>query len=316
MPSVNQDLVRRLLRASPRGLSEKDLKRSFRGKNFKKIVGPMISCGEVLVSLAKVYTLNTSYIPATAIRRPRKSPFRSRLVLLELSRHHGLTLDPSGLAELTGVNSGIVETLIPVGLRQHGTGRLLAKIYIQTAEVKFLSLKRANRGVFNFSSYADVYDVVCAIDKDNSTQDLRFHRGVACDFITRYINNPANDFVNKIDSASTPIIAKALVDDIRTKMVRAGLYDARSLASKVCKYMSEYNSGGRADVFYIDDQFVREAIPYYMDSLFGLRIPKPTVDASSYSELYDWLSRIHSIPSARGLTKSQLDHLLWYIYRK
>lgn len=323
MPGSNQNQVIALLRASPTGtLSEAALKAHFAGKNFAKIVDPMIARGEILRNATREYSINPSYVPPvrTAPARPHITTptvsFLSRHVLVELSTYHGLTLYPSGLAELTTANSAIVESLIPIGLRQHGTGRRLANPYLPNALRVFNERKVATHGVFNFSSHNDVYAVVFQIEQDNSTMDFRFHGGVGCDFITNYILDPRNDFVRKIAPGTAPAIATALVDDIRNQMVAAGLYDARSLASKVCKYFSEFNSSMTADVFYIDDSFVRESIPYYLDYLFGMRVSHSAVEASTYTQLYDWLSLIHTRVTGGALTKSHFDHLLWYIYRK
>ncbi len=325
MPRSNQDQVIALLRSAPAGImSEADLKAHFADKNFSKIVGPMLARCEILKSPLGEYSINPGYAAPAPIRaarsvRPRARvvvPFLSRLTLVELSTYHGLTLYPGGLAELSVSNSDLVESLIPVGLRQHGTGRPLANPYPPLALREFNARKAANRGVFDFSSYRDVYAVVRQIETDNSTGDLRYHRGVACDFIANYIIDPRNDFVRRIAPGTTPVDAVALVDDIRAQLVRAGLYNARSLASKVCKYFSEFNSSGAADVFYIDDSFVRESVPYYMNYLFGVNVPPSVVKRSSYADLYGWLSRIHSRATGGVLSKSKLDHLLWYIYRK
>lgn len=325
MAKENQSRVIALLRASSSGVNESDLKSAFQGKNFKKIVSPMLARGEIIRNPSGIYSINPVYSAPAPTRHPlasaptrtrRKPPFTSRLTLIELSTYHGLTLYPCGLAELTSSNSGIVEGLIPTGLRQHSTGRPLANPYPPLAAKVFADRKAANGGVFNFSSYADVYAVVCQIEKDNSTGDFRYHHGVACDFIANYILANRASFLANIAPGTTPTNATALVDDIRSQLKAAGLYEARSLASKVCKYFSEYNSSKVADVFYIDDSFVRESVPHYMKYFFGITLTSSTVEKSSYAGLYEWLSKIHSRVTGGMISKSKFDHLLWYIYRK
>lgn len=322
MSKTNQTQVIELLREAPSGvMSESSLRNHFRGKNFNKIINPMISRGEIFKNSLGEITLNVNYVApqrarSSIGRNDRRVPFTSRLSLLELANYHGLTLYHSGLAELTKANSDLVEELIPIGLRQHGTGRILANPYPPLALAVFNAKKEANGGMFDFSSYDDVLAVIKQIDTDNSTGDFRFHHGVACEFITNYILDENNGFINKIAHNATIAEAVDLVDDIRNKMTNAGLYNARSLVSKVCKYFSEFNSSFEADLFYIDDKFVRESIPHYMKELFGVDISNQVVNSSSYAQLHNWLTRIHSRVSGGTISKSRLDHLLWYIYRK
>lgn len=240
------------------------------------------------------------------------------LVAAELALSKGLVIDAvSNLVEISTRNSSIVETQIPLGLRQIGTGRLLAKKYLPNARVLYSSIKAAHGGSFPFTSRAAVREVVAKIDKDNGTLDAKNHSSQAIDFITDYIINPRNDFWRKlnVDNAT----ATRLVDDIRTKINLCGFTDARgrkyeprSLPSKVCKYFGEFEYG--SNYFYIDDSVVRKCIKKYMSAYFGVRLTNKAINISTYTDLCDWLARIHTLCPA--LSKSELDHILWYAYRK
>ena len=246
-------------------------------------------------------------------------PLSTRPIAAELRVYRGVTLNPTnGLVDITKANANIVEPLIPAGLRQTGTGRLLAKRYPPRAETLFIRIKDRSGGTFPFRVRNDVRDVVTQIDKDNGTNDAKYHDSQAIDLITNFIIDPTNDFERKMSSAAT---APALVDEIRDLIDRAGFIDRRgkpyrprSLPSKVCKYFSEYEYGKPRDAFYIDDAVVRECIRIYMKEFFNIRLTKARIDSSSYSDLFGWLSQINTLDT--DVLKSELDHLLWYPHKK
>ena len=69
----------------------------------------------------------------------------NRPIATELYMHRGVTLNPTnGLIDITKANANIIEPLIPAGLRETGTRRLLAKRYPPRAENLFAQIKANN----------------------------------------------------------------------------------------------------------------------------------------------------------------------------
>ena len=242
-----------------------------------------------------------------------------RPIAEELRLYHGVTLNPThGLVDITRSNADIIEPLIPHRLRSTVTGDLLSKSYHPNAKNLFDRIKAHNGGAFPFRSRDDVLAVVEQINIDNGTNDAKYHDSQAINLITDFIVDAHNGFEHRIDGR--PGLAPALVDEIRALINAAGFIDRkgkpycpRSLPSKVCKYFSEYEYP-TADAFYIDDAVVRECLRHYLRLYNGIRLTKQQIDSSLYSELFDWLSQLHTFDPS--ITKSELDHILWYPHKK
>lgn len=58
MSGINQQLVLDLLSQAPNGLPEDELKSHFTGKNFKKIVSPMLERREIVIDGSNIYSVN------------------------------------------------------------------------------------------------------------------------------------------------------------------------------------------------------------------------------------------------------------------
>lgn len=289
-----------------------------------------------VVDYANRYIVFKRTVPALAVLTPAPAvvapapvvpapagvihPLSLRPIANELRLYHGLTLNlRTGLVDLTCANSAIIEPIIPMGLRSTATRRILAKRYPPNALNLFNRIKARNGGSFPYRTPDDVREVVRQIDKDNGTNDEKYHDSQAIDLITSFIVDSANDFEHRIDGR--PGLAQALVDEIRGLIDAAGFIDhrgkdyrPRSLPSKVCKYFSEYEYGSIPNAFYIDDAVVRECLRHYMRLFFNIRLTKETIDSSTYTQLFDWLSRLNTLDP--GLSKSELDHLLWFPHKK
>lgn len=342
MSGINQQLVLDLLSQAPNGLTENELKGHFIGKDFKKIVNPMLARSEIAIDGNNIYSINLSYIrqkrTTRSTRRPRPAltaivyprPIVGMSSILEElvcgintpAQRRGITLYPNTiLVELTANNKCIVESCIPPAListyNPRILGRKLAGPYPPHASTVYFShCPGGNGGLFPFSNRAAVLAVVLAIDEDNSTFDARVHRSVACNFFTDYILNPANTFVADLNGSYAAV--KSLPD----KMVAAflassipGRYRALSLASKICKYLHEWCYG--CDKFFIYDSVVRKMLPFYLDYF---HVPHPAFNNAtdfnhiSYSQFYDFMNSIYSHCST-AMAKSELDHIMWYCYR-
>lgn len=343
MSRINQQLVLDLLNQAPNGLPEDELKSHFSGKNFKKIVDPMLSRNELTYDpITTVYSIDQSYIrqrrTTRSVRRPRLAltaiayprPIVGMSSILEEliygvntpTQRRGITLYPNTyLVELTANNKDVVESCIPLALVSTYNPRILRRKLAgpyppHASTVYFSYCPGGHGGLFPFSNRAAVLAVVLAIDEDNSTFDARVHRSVACNFFTDYILDPTNTFVADLDGNSRTV--KSLPD----KMVAAflstsipGKYRALSLASKICKYLHEWYYGH--DKFFIYDSVVRKMLPFYLD-IFN--VPHAGFNTAtdfnriSYSQFYDYINSIYSHCST-VMSKSELDHIMWYCYR-
>ena len=89
----------------------------------------------------------------------------------------------------------------------------------------------------------------------------------------------------------------------------------RSLASKICKYLSIYTFG--KDNYYINDRFVRNVLPHYYRYYLSMIIDENDVEKASYCQLHKLLSDLHNCAQIKkeNLTKNELDHLMWYSYK-
>ena len=219
----------------------------------------------------------------------------------------GVTLGRGDLVELSGSNSDIVEAGIPAGLVDiHGYA--FAKGYLPLAKTLYLSKCASGPMSFPFHDPVAVKEVLEQIDKDNGTMDTK-HSPRAVDSFRDFICDPANNFVARLND---PDSFKDLVEDLRSS--HHG-YNAKSLASKVCKYLHEYYWDH--DFYFINDNVVRSVFPYYLDA-YGIAHTirtKGDVDALSYPDLYDLLEALH-LTACPSLTRSKMDHILWYCYRK
>lgn len=148
------------------------------------------------------------------------------------------------------------------------------------------------------------------IDRDNSTNVWRYkeRRGSFYKMI-EYIADPNNEFFDKLQRGKTN-----LPDELNNCGPAL-----KSLSSKMCKYLSEFAFG--SDHYYINDSFVRAVLPFYLD-YYGIPHPKlrslAAVDQLTYVELYGWLEQLHDARNKQyhdQMTKSELDHILWYCYK-
>ena len=189
-------------------------------------------------------------------------------------------------------------------------------LYINYVEMVCDTLKARNGGQFPEKDERSVLALVKIIDYENST-DVWVHCRESFIKMVKYITNPNGDFWPRLKKGEID-----LVDDLtnasvgKTKrMTKNGVkvVEAKfeSLASKICKYFAEYILG--KDFYYINDKFVNKVLPFYYYYYFGQNI---SVQNISYGDLFKYIEKIHNeVSKTDVLTKSELDHLMWYCYK-
>ena len=156
-----------------------------------------------------------------------------------------------------------------------------------------------------------LFCVIREIDRDNSTNVWRYKQN-RDNFkgVIKYLVDTDNNFFEKLKSGQKEL------PDIIVEKYGTGL---KSLSSKICKYLSEWMFG--KDNYYINDKYIRHALLFYLDYY---KVDKKVnnrelkcsrnVDNLSYKDLFDLLDKLNKSAKS-GLTKNELDHILWYCYK-
>ncbi|OPZ35185.1 MAG: hypothetical protein BWY98_00806 [Tenericutes bacterium ADurb.BinA155] len=104
-----------------------------------------------------------------------------------------------------------------------------------------------------------------------------------------------------------------LVDDIVSYLTNQGFREEKSLSSKVCRYLNEWIF--HQDDYTINDSVVRSVMPYYL-AFYQIPTSLKTLKAFESLSYVDFLPIFDLIrEKSEGLTRHQLDHLLWYSYK-
>ncbi len=156
-----------------------------------------------------------------------------------------------------------------------------------------------------------LFAVVREIDRDNSTNVWRYRTNRdSFNNMISYITESKNNFFGRLEKGETTL-PDLIVDQCGTGL--------KSLSSKVCKYLCEF--AFQKDNYYINDRIVRHILLFYLDFY---RIDHSdinsvyAVDKMEYQTLYGWLSKLHKARNETykdKITKSELDHILWYCYK-
>lgn len=195
-----------------------------------------------------------------------------------------LDMDDNCLIELNENNSKTIERLIENDRRYH----------FSKSEQDFLKLWEERD--HNLSE-DDWYFVVKAIAAENKTRTAdRYSRLFAI-----YISN--TNFLERLQKCDL-----SLVDDMLKSVVKNGGRNDKSLASKICKYISQWIYNGNA--YSINDSFVRGVLPYYLKK-YG--IAYGDLEKLSYVGFIGLIAELES--KVQVLNKNQIDHIIWYGYK-
>lgn len=152
--------------------------------------------------------------------------------------------------------------------------------------------------------------IIREIDRDNSTNVWRYKESRALIYKIRdYILDPKNNFFEELERGNPE-----LPDKIFEYCGKRGV---KSLSSKVCMNMCKYIFN--KDNYYINDSFIRYALPYYLDyykvdrTLKDGKVIKTCndVDKLSYKDLFYLLDKLNN----KRLARYELDHIIWYCYK-
>ncbi len=209
---------------------------------------------------------------------------------------HNLNIDGK-IVLLTRNNADVIEKL----LKDDNTYIPFAKIVFDSFE-KNAVMENKNKALFI---------VAREIDRDNNTNAWRYNKNHdSFNNMIKYISNKNNKFFERLNSGD-----QTLPDDIVEKCGTG----VKSLSSKICKYLCEYIYN--KDNFYINDSVVRNMLLFYLD-YYGVKHPKLKsiygVDNLKYSDYYELLSKLHTERNSKhkdSITKSELDHIIWYCYK-
>ncbi len=165
-----------------------------------------------------------------------------------------------------------------------------------------------------------IQDLIRMIDLENSTNQWRYkEKRVYLKRMVEFIVDPKNEFWDDLKEGKADLpdrlreyaFGSQSIDASEGKDGRGG---PRSLASKVCRYFSEYFDGN--DNYYINDSVVRHVLPYYLNC-YGIPLEKNTkthFKELSYKKLHAYLEALRGKTDPK-LKRRELDHILWYSYR-
>jgi len=175
---------------------------------------------------------------------------------------------------------------------------------------------------FPINNEKAVLAVVRMIDIENSTNVWRFNRD-GLNNMVKYIAE-SDTFIN--DLFATEISDRcSLVESLISAANpvgadSSGKAEPRSLASKICKYLSQYLSpDDNDDYYFINDSFVRKTLPFYC-AYYGVDIGDRKEYETKYEQLFGILDDIrrkaaHKHDNDQKLTRGKMDHIMWYCYK-
>ena len=150
-------------------------------------------------------------------------------------------------------------------------------------------------------SEEECFEIVKDIAIENNTRTAdRFSR-----LFAKYMANPENHFFERVCSGEPE-----LVDEMLSYVVANKGRKDKSLASKICKYLNEWICEGNA--YSINDQFVRDVLPYYLGK-HNVQWRKKNINNMSYVEFIGLFSKLEEAVGV--LDKNHIDHILWYGYK-
>ena len=210
-----------------------------------------------------------------------------------------IDIDANYVVKINNHNSNIIEN----DINQNGSYNsfFTNKIYMY-----YLSI---NHEKFPKDDKTAITDLIRMIDLENSTNIWRYK--TKRPYITNmvdYIIGKNNNFWDRLEKGEPK-----LVDDLKSAS-KATTEGPKSLASKICKYFSELFY--KKDNYYINDTVVRHVLPYYLN-YYGFDLSKKTksyFEHLSYVDLYSYMKKIKEKVN-NSLTKSNIDHIMWYCYR-
>ena len=182
---------------------------------------------------------------------------------------------------------------------------------------------------FNFNDIQEnkdraLFACIREIDRDNSTNAWKYNNKKESFYeIIKYIQNPSNKFWEDLKNGEKNLPNKLL--DASENKENSNNKGLKSLASKICKYLSDetskINKSYKFDCYYINDRIVRGVLLFYLDYYIIEHNNIKTahkLQNIDYCELFDLLESLNNSAAKKHgnkLTKNELDHILWYCYK-
>lgn len=161
--------------------------------------------------------------------------------------------------------------------------------------------ERFSAGDFSEEAYAAIIKVIA---NENSTRTP----DKAIPHFARFCTAPEYRFTERLQAGDV-----TLPDDITAYLKGKGVRSEKSLASKVCRFLNEWQFG-KCD-YTINDSVVRGVLPYYLAyyGIEGALWRKKKFESLSYAAFYRLFALVRE--KSEGLNNHELDHLIWYAYK-
>ncbi len=180
---------------------------------------------------------------------------------------------------------------------------------------EYYKMKNKSLKLTGANAEVPVLDMIIMIDYENSANIWRFkNKRHYIHSMVQFIINDKNHFWDRLGNGDVE-----LVDELVQSCGVGEKKGPKSLASKICKYLSEiiYSK----DNYYINDSVIRSVLPYYLNyyKLQTTSNSKNFFDNLSYAELFNLLEKIkveqEKKSENKGLTRADIDTIMWYCYR-
>ena len=195
------------------------------------------------------------------------------------------------------------------------------KNYITFANYIFQHFASEHQNNFPLDDRTAVLSVVRMIDIENSTNVWRFNRDGLIAMVDYIVDNHDIFLANLLsDNDSTRCgVVETLINAVNPEGEDSDETEPRSLASKICKYLAQYITGGNDNLYFINDSFVRKTLPFYC-AYYEVTIPyKYSEYADDYKKLFEILEALRlkaaKVEREEPLTRGHMDHIMWYCYK-
>lgn len=161
------------------------------------------------------------------------------------------------------------------------------------------------------TSYKTIYDVVCAVDRENSTHINADNVGRR-EISDRILNLTISEFINYLKKTQNLELFNIIA--AKTSYADGSNYRTnQSFASKFCHYACFYMFPGEntQDNYSIYDNVLKKVLPLYAKKY---AIPCETKELNKYSYYRMIVDEIIE-KSGNKISRNGFDHLLWYYHK-
>ncbi len=222
---------------------------------------------------------------------------------LDCEKHNG-----NKIVLLTSKNAATIEKLIENDPNYFPFAHTLYKYYKSAVGIEGIKKNKEK----------SLFAIIREIDRDNSTNVWRYKHIDEFNEMIKFIIDPDNRFFENLKSGDKDLPDK-IIDFVSKKTGNGGVI--KSLSSKTCKYLSEFMFEG--DKYYINDSYVRALLLFYLDYYGVDREDLKTIHkvntSLNYKQLFEKLDNLNEARYEKHkdgeISKSELDHIMWYCYK-